>query len=200
MKKRAPPQVTVTVGADGQWKFDPPFKGGSYVEFRQWNHYAQIAVEEYRRRVGQQPSNVMAFPAVDVDTINWDALSPKVAAAFAHEAIDEGEAESLLTVSWDFGTQMHNGTEIAYKIGRVYFANLEEGFVGPFHSIEELFQQTEINRPNGSGFIYESDEFNALALAGVLSTEYMSAGDTVEVNDEPWVVNKHGKLIRASGT
>ena len=41
--------MSVTRGPDGQWKFDPPFAGGSYQAFKAWHFRAQEAVEEYLR-------------------------------------------------------------------------------------------------------------------------------------------------------
>ena len=121
--------VSATRGPDGQWIFDPPFTGDSYPEFKAWHHHAQEAAKEHLRLNGKKLSNVVSLGIPNLMVVNWNVLSPDDAVLFATEAIDSCEAEEVFTVSWDFGTPMHNGIEIAYQIGSRFFAQTESGLL-----------------------------------------------------------------------
>ena len=159
------PPVSATCGPDGQWIFAPPFTGSSYSEFKVWHHQAQEAGEEHLRLNGETPSNVVLLGIPDLMVVNWNVLSADDVVLFANEAIDSCDAERVFTVSWDFGTPMHNGIEIAYQIGSRFFAQTESGLQGPFESLEDLFKKTELNNPISSGLVYESTILNASEIA-----------------------------------
>ncbi len=189
MSKQKPFAVSVTRGLDGQWKFDPPFEGGSYPEFKAWDFHAQQAVEDYLRIHGEKPSNVVPLGIPDISKVNWDVLTHEDVLAFAAEALDSGEGESVLSVSWDFGTPMHNGINTFWKIGEWFFADLDEGMLGPFSSLEEALEETEMNQPLNAGLIYESESRSAQEIAFLLRGDLLTPGEEILINNERWAAN-----------
>ena len=51
----------------------------------------------------------------DRTAVSWDALSEDDAIRFATEAIASGDADEILSISWDFGTPMHEGIETIWE-------------------------------------------------------------------------------------
>jgi hypothetical protein len=192
------PPVSATHGPDGQWIFDPPFTGVSYPEFKAWHHHAQEAAEEHLRLNGETPSNIVALGVPDLMAVNWDVLSPDDAVAFATEAIDSYEAKEVFTVSWDFGTPMHNGIDIAYQISSRFFAQTESGLLGPFESLEDLFEETELNNPISAGLVYESTILKASEIAEQLRSEFLKPGDKILINNERWTADHAQRFVLAS--
>ena len=195
MNKDKPPTMSLTRGPDGQWKFAPPFAGGSYQAFKAWHVHAQEAVEEYLRLHDPMHHRVVRLGVPDWMAVSWDALSDDDAITFATEAIESGEADEILSISWDFGTPTHGGIETIWKIGKRFFADLQDGMFGPFSSLDEALEQTERNQPPNSGLIYESESLSASEIARCLRGEYLDPGEEILINDERWAANPEKQFV-----
>jgi len=129
---------------------------------------------------------VVSLDAVDWAALAWDVLAEDDVMNFAHEAIDSGDADKILSISWDFGTPMHEGTETISKIGKRYFADLQDGMFGPFLSLDEALEETERNQPPNGGLVYESDLLSAAEIARCLRSDYLDPGEEILIKDERW--------------
>ena len=127
--------------------------------------------------------------------MNWDALSEDDAIKFAAEAIESGEANEILSISWDFVTPMHEGVETIWKIGKRFFADLQNGMFGPFSSLDEALEETERNQPPNSGLVYESKSLSAPEIARCLRGEYFNPGEEILINDERWAANPEKQFL-----
>lgn len=105
-----------------------------------------------------------------------------------------GEGEEVFRVDWDSGAPgVGAGSEIVYELRGLYFAALDEGWLGPCEDLEVLLEDERLSTLTGATIRIESSRIGAAEIVELLEVQLQEPHE-LEINGTLFRAAPHGEI------